>query len=431
MRLRCRYEKGVRGTLTEPLTITKTPTEDHQLDLTIQVGPERTEQALQRAARQLAKKRHGAGFSPRQGAVRDRAAHVWPRGAAERDRGRPGPGSLQGSARQREDRALRTGRPGRRRDGSADLQAARAAAARGRSGAITAACASKCRKSASVEGEVDEFLEQQRSQRATWTDIERAAEIGDTVVVDIKGTVGDDTIMDNQDWELILKEESGWLPGFDEAFVGMAAGDEKTFTLALSRRFAVALQGPGGHLRGHGQEGARQPDARADRRICGIAGRVREPRRSAHQARRTHGRRAQDRGGSEVQRRGHRGRDRAGNVQPIPRRWSTSNCTRCCTTWSTALSAYRLQAGRLSAAAGHHDRRTTPKPCGRRPRNGPSRGWCCSKLTEVEGIAATPEEIEAEAEQDPGCGRQPRASSSRCAQLLLLRRTAARCSSAT
>jgi trigger factor len=37
--------------------------------------------------------------------------------------------------------------------------------------------------------------------------------------------------MDNHDWELTLKEESGWLPGFDQAFVGMAAGDEKTFSL--------------------------------------------------------------------------------------------------------------------------------------------------------------------------------------------------------
>jgi trigger factor len=50
-------------------------------------------------------------------------------------------------------------------------------------------------------------------------------------VVDIKGDVGEDSIMDNRDWEINLKDESGWLPGFDQAFVGMAAGDEKDFAL--------------------------------------------------------------------------------------------------------------------------------------------------------------------------------------------------------
>jgi len=50
-------------------------------------------------------------------------------------------------------------------------------------------------------------------------------------VVDITGTVDEDTIMDNHDWELVLKGEGSWLPGFDESFVGMSAGDEKDFTL--------------------------------------------------------------------------------------------------------------------------------------------------------------------------------------------------------
>jgi trigger factor len=43
--------------------------------------------------------------------------------------------------------------------------------------------------------------------------------------------VGEDSIMDNHDWDLLLKEESGWLPGFTEAFVGIKAGEEKEFTI--------------------------------------------------------------------------------------------------------------------------------------------------------------------------------------------------------
>ncbi len=33
-------------------------------------------------------------------------------------------------------------------------------------------------------------------------EVGRPAAIGDTVLVDIKGTVGENSIMDNQDWEL-------------------------------------------------------------------------------------------------------------------------------------------------------------------------------------------------------------------------------------
>jgi trigger factor len=61
--------------------------------------------------------------------------------------------------------------------------------------------------------------------------VDRLAELGDLVKVDIVGTVGENTIMDNQDWELTLRGESGWLPGFDEAFVGLTAGDEKEFDI--------------------------------------------------------------------------------------------------------------------------------------------------------------------------------------------------------
>ncbi len=50
--------------MTEPLIITTSPRDDHQLDMTIELGPERTEQALQRGARVVAKKAKIPGFRP-------------------------------------------------------------------------------------------------------------------------------------------------------------------------------------------------------------------------------------------------------------------------------------------------------------------------------------------------------------------------------
>ena len=48
--------------MTEPLKITTSPRSDRQLDLTIELGPERTEEALHRAATQVAKRVNIPGF---------------------------------------------------------------------------------------------------------------------------------------------------------------------------------------------------------------------------------------------------------------------------------------------------------------------------------------------------------------------------------
>jgi trigger factor len=81
------------------------------------------------------------------------------------------------------------------------------------------------------DADVDMWIDQRRAAKASLQDVERAAAMGDTVVVDITGQAGEDVIMDNHDWEIPLKEDGGWLPGFDQAFVGLSAGEEKTFTL--------------------------------------------------------------------------------------------------------------------------------------------------------------------------------------------------------
>jgi trigger factor len=49
--------------------------------------------------------------------------------------------------------------------------------------------------------------------------------------------------MDNHDWELTLKDESGWLPGFDAVFVGLQAGEEKDFALTYPEDSASRFKG--------------------------------------------------------------------------------------------------------------------------------------------------------------------------------------------
>ena len=94
------------------------------------------------------------------------------------------------------------------------------------------------------EADVDAVIEQARERpQQRSAAVERPAEIGDTIVLDITGTVGEDTIMDNHDWELVLKGDSGWLPGFDEAFVGLTAGEEKSFSLTYPEDSASRYKG--------------------------------------------------------------------------------------------------------------------------------------------------------------------------------------------
>ena len=73
-----------------------------------------------------------------------------------------------------------------------------------------------------------------------------------------------------------LKGEGGWLPGFDESFVGMSAGDEKDFTLTYPEDSTSRYKGQTGDLprQGQGSEGPGQ--ARGGRRVRQVAGRLRD-----------------------------------------------------------------------------------------------------------------------------------------------------------
>jgi trigger factor len=85
-----------------------------------------------------------------------------------------------------------------------------------------------------VDEDLDEQIQALRERFGTLSDVERAAQDGDFVVIDLKAT---------QDGEAVEGAEvsgmsyrvgrGGMLDGLDEAIVGMSAGEEKTFTSQL------------------------------------------------------------------------------------------------------------------------------------------------------------------------------------------------------
>jgi trigger factor len=217
--------------LAEPLIISTSKRDDHQLDMTIQLGPERTEEALHRAAREVSKRAKIPGFRP------GKAPYATVLRMFGRDALLSQVMDEMGDEIYKEALAVERIEP----YGRADLEDLK-------TDPVTFKLVVPLQPEVHLgdyrsirvpapevsvtDADVDEVLSRAAEQRATVQPVERAAAIGDTVVVDIHGSAGDDTIMDNHDWEVVLQGgDVGWLPGFDDAFVGMAAGDEKTFSL--------------------------------------------------------------------------------------------------------------------------------------------------------------------------------------------------------
>jgi trigger factor len=91
------------------------------------------------------------------------------------------------------------------------------------------------------EEQVEQLIAQLREAYATWVPVERPAQLGDRVALDVRGTVGERVLLDRRDVEYVLREEDQRpLPGFAAALVGLAADSERTFTLRVPADFADA-----------------------------------------------------------------------------------------------------------------------------------------------------------------------------------------------
>lgn len=87
--------------------------------------------------------------------------------------------------------------------------------------------------------EVDTELERLRNRLSTYEEVERPAEYGDRVTVDLKLTSGDQKISDLKDNPFELTNERvGLFTGMDEQVVGMSAGDSKTFATTIPEDYS-------------------------------------------------------------------------------------------------------------------------------------------------------------------------------------------------
>ena len=87
--------------------------------------------------------------------------------------------------------------------------------------------------------EVEQELESQRNRQAVWEVVERPAQIGDRVTMDLKLTVDDESISDLKDNPFELTDERhGLFSGMDAHIVGMQAGESKTFTITIPEDYS-------------------------------------------------------------------------------------------------------------------------------------------------------------------------------------------------
>ena len=82
--------------------------------------------------------------------------------------------------------------------------------------------------------EVEQELESLRDRQAHWEVVDRPAQIGDRVTMDLKLTVDDESISDLKDNPFELTDERhGLFAGMDEYIMGMRAGESKSFTTTI------------------------------------------------------------------------------------------------------------------------------------------------------------------------------------------------------
>ncbi|MDT8406237.1 MAG: trigger factor [Methylococcales bacterium] len=82
------------------------------------------------------------------------------------------------------------------------------------------------------EAVIDRTIEQIRAQHKTWQAAERAAQAGDRLTVNLTGTSGDNNFTQGTIEGFAVEIGSQrMIPGFEDALIGLSAGEQKTFSL--------------------------------------------------------------------------------------------------------------------------------------------------------------------------------------------------------
>lgn len=89
-----------------------------------------------------------------------------------------------------------------------------------------------------TDADVDEMLENLRQQKATWSEVDRAAKEGDQVIVDFDGTLKGEPVQGGKGEEVaVVLGQGQMLPDFEKGLKGVRAGDEKTFKVKFPKDY--------------------------------------------------------------------------------------------------------------------------------------------------------------------------------------------------
>lgn len=101
--------------------------------------------------------------------------------------------------------------------------------------------------------EVEAALKNIQAQHGQWQPVERSAQFGDQVILDIESTVEGEVVLSNKERALLLKAESSYpLPGFHEQIVGVVIGEDREFVLTYPENLASEkLAGRESHFKVH------------------------------------------------------------------------------------------------------------------------------------------------------------------------------------
>ena len=84
-----------------------------------------------------------------------------------------------------------------------------------------------------TDEQINDSLEETQKQSTLWEPVERPAQMGDQVIMDLKGVIDGETLLDQEDGPFILSDEPMPIPGFGEQLVGIDAGDTREFDLTF------------------------------------------------------------------------------------------------------------------------------------------------------------------------------------------------------
>jgi len=91
------------------------------------------------------------------------------------------------------------------------------------------------------ETDIDEMVEKLRTQRATWTEVDRASEDGDQITINFKGYIDGELFDGGSADNVPLKlGSSQMIEGFESGLVGIKAGESRTLELTFPEDYQAA-----------------------------------------------------------------------------------------------------------------------------------------------------------------------------------------------